>query len=372
MESRVSVVRCSSYEPAPVAKTLKEAMDLFGGISAFIRPESRVLVKPNLLLATAPQSGVTTHPEVVRAVVRLLQEINCKIFLGDGPSVWGRQAENVDEVYENTGMKNICEEEGIELVNFDRRRWHKKFPLTTWIDDCNYVVSIPKFKTHDLTVLTGAIKNLFGLVWGTYKTELHKRYFNAEDFSKILVDIYEETRPALTVVDGITAMEGDGPGTGGKLREVGLILAASDCVALDSILALIMGLKPLDIPTTKEASRRGLGEADISRIKILGERLEGIYADNFRLPSTSLKKKIPQPIFNIAKKLIRFYPEVLRNNCTLCGACVQVCPQKVIKIENRRVVINYSGCISCFCCQETCPSSAIKIKRSILAQLLGL
>ena len=372
MNSKVSIVRCNEYSSSLVSQAVKKAIDALGGISTFIKPQSRVLVKPNLLMAKEPEFGITTHPEVVRAVVKILKEINCKIFIGDGPSVWGAQSENIGEVYERTGLKRISEEEEVELVKFDKRRWREKFPLTTWLDNCDYLISIPKFKTHELTTLTGAIKNLFGLVSDKYKTELHRKYFYAADFSNILVDIYAQTRPALTVIDSIIAMEGDGPATSGKLYDAGLILAGSDCVALDSILALIMGLKPCDVLTTKEAARRGLGNADIKSIQILGELLEDVIEKQFELPKASLAKRFPAPIAYIFRHLIRFYPRVEHKNCIRCGSCIKTCPKKVIRMKNERINIDYSGCISCFCCQEICPASAIKVKKSVLAKCIGL
>lgn len=372
MNSQISIVKCKSYEPGLVQEATRRAIDLIGGITNFIKPQTKVLVKPNLLMAKEPESGIDTHPEVVRAAVRILKEINCQIYIGDGPSVWGGYAKDVDEVYEKSGIKQIAEEEGISLVKFDKRRWRGKFPLTTWLDECDFLISIAKFKTHDLMTLTAAVKNIFGLIPGTYKTELHKMYFEAGDFAKILVDIYQEARPALTIVDGIVAMEGDGPGSGGKLRNTGLLLAGNDAVALDSILALIMGLKPQDILSTKEAAQRGLGVCDIQSISIKGERLEDVIASSFRLPSTSLKTKIPRPIVEILKKFIRFYPVVQQNNCILCSACIQACPNKIISIKNKRIIFDYSGCIACFCCQEACPASAIKVKKSILAKMMGL
>lgn len=371
MSPKVSIVRCKSYDPALVLAAAKKAVDLIGGITSFIKPQSKVLVKPNLLMAKGPEFGIDTHPEVVRAVVKILKEINCKIFVGDGPNVWGNQVQDVDEVYENSGMKKVCREEGVELVKFNKRRWRTNFPLTTWLDECEYLVSLPKFKTHDFTILTGAVKNLFGLVPGTYKIELHKKYATPQNFAKILVDIYEETKPALTLIDSVMAMEGDGPGTSGKVRDMGLLLAGADAVALDSILALMMGLLPQDILTTKEATQRKLGISDVNSLQIYGERLEEVIEGPFKLPSTSFKRNIPRPIIEIARKLIRFYPEIKENNCILCGACVDACPNKAISINSKRTVIDYAKCISCFCCQEACPNSAIKVKKSILAKIIG-
>jgi uncharacterized protein (DUF362 family)/ferredoxin-like protein FixX len=372
MNSKISIVKCKDYTPVLVQEATGKAIDLIGGISNFIKPQSRVLVKPNLLMAKPPEFGIDTHPEVVRSVIKILKEINCSILVGDGPSVWGNQIKNVDEVYRRSGIEGVCEEERVTLVKFDKRRWRKKFPLTTVLDECDYLVSLPKFKTHDFTILTAAIKNLFGLVSGTYKTELHKKYSYPASFADILVDIYEEARPVLNIIDAIIAMEGDGPGTGGKLRNTGLLLAGADAVALDSVLALIMGLAPCDILSTKIASERGLGVADINSIQILGEKLEEVIGGPFKLPSTSITHRLPRPVIELAKKLIRFYPKLNHKNCILCEACIKACPSKVISIKSNGIVIDYSGCISCFCCQEACPSNAIKVKKSVLAKLVGL
>ena len=371
MNAKVSLVRCKDYNPSLVQEATKKAIDLLGGISSFIKPGSSVLVKPNLLMAKEPEFGVDTHPEVVRAVVKILKEINCRIYLGDGPSVWGNQSENIDEVYERSGMKQLSYQEGIELVKFDKRRWRGIFPFTTWLDNCDYFISVPKFKTHDLVILTGAIKNLFGLIPGNYKMELHKKFFFPEDFAKILVDIYEEARPTFTVIDGIVAMEGDGPGTSGKLRNTGFLLAGFDCVALDSVLALIMGLLPHEILATKEAAKRSLGTIDLKYISILGEKLEDVIEGPFRMPTTLFIRRIPHPIIKIAKKFIRFYPWVEYSNCTLCGICIEACPNKAISMKSNRIVINYAKCISCFCCQEACPSSAIKVRKSLLTKIVN-
>ena len=371
--TEVSIVRCNNYDPVLVQESVKKSIDLIGGITKFIKPKSKVLVKPNLLMAIEPESGVDTHPEVVRAVIKVLKEINCKIYVGDGPSVWGNQVENVQEVYRRSGIKKVCADEDVALVEFDKKRMREKFPLTTLLDDCDHLVSIPKFKTHGLTLLTGAIKNLFGLVPGTFKTELHKNYFGINEFAKIMVDILQEAKPALTIIDGVVAMEGEGPATGGKLRNLNLLFAGSDCVALDSILAQIMGVKPLDVLSTKEAAARGLGVADIKNIRILGETLQEVTGAPFVLPSTSRSLKIiPSSVINIAKKLIRYYPCVEMDNCISCAACVDACPSKIIEMKNKRIVFNYKKCIACFCCQEVCPASAIKVKRSLIARLIGL
>jgi uncharacterized protein (DUF362 family)/Pyruvate/2-oxoacid:ferredoxin oxidoreductase delta subunit len=373
MISQVSIVKCASYNPDLVEGSIRRSIALLGGIDKFIKPGSKVLVKPNLLMAKDPECAIDTHPEVLRAVIRILKEIKCRILVGDGPSVWGNQIENVEEVYQITGVSKVCQDEGVELVKFDKRRMHNKLPLTTYLYECDHLINLPKLKTHGFTILTGAIKNLFGLVPGTHKTELHRKNFDLSDFSKMLVDILQEARPSLNIVDGIMALEGDGPATSGKVKSLGLIIAGSDCVAVDSVMAKIMGLEPSDILTTKEAQERGLGVSDMRSIQVLGESLNDCLDKPFILPSSSLiRKKIPKPVIALIKKLIRFYPSPIKNECVRCFACINICPDKCITMGKHGIIFNYRKCISCFCCQETCPEAAIKVKKSLLARIIGI
>ena len=372
MKPKVSIVKCNSYDTALVQEAVRKSLNLIGGISIYVKPGSRVLVKPNILMAIEPESGIDTHPEVVRAVITLLKEINCRVMVGDSPSAWAKQIDNVEEVYKVSGLTKVCREENVELVRFDKKRMRERFPLTTWLDNCDHVVSVPKFKTHELTLLTGAIKNLYGFVPGTFKAELHKNYFKQEDFAKILVDIYEEVKPSLTIIDGIVAIEGDGPGTSGKKRDLRLVFAGADCVALDTVMAAVMNVAPLFVPTTKEASVRGLGISDLNKIEIAGEKLESVVQRDFLLPQASRIKKIPLPVLVFLKRFVKLYPRVMLDKCVRCEACVEACPKDVIHLTKNSIVFDYTGCISCFCCQEVCPQAAIKVKKTILARMIGL
>jgi uncharacterized protein (DUF362 family)/NAD-dependent dihydropyrimidine dehydrogenase PreA subunit len=372
MSAQISVVKCNGYEPSVVEQAVRSTVNLLGGITSFVKPGSRVLVKPNLLLSKGPEHAITTHPQVVSSVVHILKEINCRVIIGDGPSVWGNYIENVDEVYEITGIKKVALDEGVQLVSFDKRRMRDKFPLTAWLDECDYLVNLPKFKTHQLTLITGAIKNLFGLVSGTYKIELHKNHFKPAEFAKILVDIYQEAKPALTIIDGVLAMEGDGPGSSGSPRPLNLLLAGSDCVALDTVMAKIMGIKNQEILPTKEARLRGLGEGRLSKIEIVGEDIDKLGIPAFILPQIAKVSNLPEAVKTILKSLIKYYPYSLRLKCTRCGHCVNICPRKCIALKKKGIVFNYKRCIACFCCQEGCPSAAIGLKKSLLAKLIGL
>jgi len=373
MKSQVSIVKCANYNPALVEEAVRKSVELIGGITKYIKPNSRVLIKPNMLMAKEPEFGIDTHPEVVRAAIKILKDINCQIFVGDGPCAFVKVLKDIDEVYQRSGMVKVCEEESVELVKFNKRRMRRKFPLTTWLDDCDYLINLPKFKTHEITLLTGGIKNLFGLVPESFKIELHKNYFSVQDFSNILVDIYAEARPALTIIDGITAMEGDGPGTSGKLRDLGLLLAGADCAALDSVMAKIIGIEPLDVLTNKIAAERGLGLADLNSIEMYGEKLNELKVRPFLLPSSSwLRSNVPKPVTKLIKSLIKHYPGSIQKNCTQCASCIKMCPNECITMRECGITFDYKKCIGCFCCQEACPAKAIKVKSSLLARILGL
>lgn len=372
MKQEISLIPCLDYEPAAVERAVGAAIASLGGITRFIRPGSRVLVKPNLLMAKPPEAAVTTHPEVVAALVRQIKGIGCQVFIGDGPSAFGNQVRNIDGLYEKTGMARVARETGAELVVFDRGRWRGDFPLSTWLDRCDHYVSVPKFKTHELLILTAAIKNSFGLLTGNHKTQLHMRYFDVDKFARIVVEIYRQARPCLSLVDAVVAMEGEGPGSSGTPRQCGFILAGSDAVALDSVLAMMMGLSPRDILTTKEAALQGLGCMDLDNIDIKGARIEEAVNAPFKLPTTSAVRRIPRPVVNLAKRLVRYYPCVEHGRCIGCAACVAACPKKIMRLKKGRISIDYRHCIACFCCQEACPAAAIKVKKSLVARLTGL
>lgn len=396
MKSEISLIRCNTYEPNKLFDKVKEAIELIGGIEKFIQPHSRVLLKPNLLMASPPESAITTHPEFARAVIKILKSIGCKIYLGDGSSVFG--SENISEIHETTGMKNLAQEENIELVTFDKRfipapaalgfsrlsakpraerRADKQgyFPLTNWIKECDHIISLPKFKTHEFMILSGAVKNLFGLIPGTFKLECHKNFHRPENFARVLIDIYQAVKPSLTIVDGISGIQGNGPATSGTRRDFALILAGQDAIAVDSVLARIMNIKPDFIYTIKEARKRGIGNTDLNNIEIKGEDISSCVFNDFKLPETSLKQSIlqnlPDPIANILKKLLTFYPRIDSDACRLCEACVKNCPQETIAKKDGKIIIDYSECISCFCCREVCPHKSIGIKKSLLARMIG-
>lgn len=366
--SRVSIVKCKAYNPEEIVESLKRAIELLGGISKYVKSGERILLKPNILSARPPESGVDTHPEIVRSVARIVRQVGAKVLVGDSPGGYGFKS--AGSTYEASGIKKMCEEENIELAEFDKAYNVNGIPLALAAKEADGIISIPKMKTHNLTTITGAIKNSFGLAVGLYKTDCHLRAPKPKDFAKFVVDVFECAPPRLVIMDGVVAMEGEGPAAG-DLRNVGLILTSNDAVACDAVFSRLIGLSPLSIHTTSEAYRRNLGQSDISKIEISGERLEEVKLHDFKLPGTSLYLRIPEPLLKLIGKGVKFWPLIDEDTCTECQLCAQSCPTNCITINKEVSKIDYKKCISCFCCFEVCPYKAISVKRSLLAKFLG-
>ena len=364
--AKVALTRCSDYETANVFNAVKRSVDLIGGINAFIRPGTKVLLKPNLLSPRPPEDAVTTHPEVARAVARLAKSAGGIVSLGDSPGGYGK---NIDEIMEISGMKKMAGEEGIEIRKFNTPKLINGFPIARDFLEFDFVISIPKFKTHMITVITAAVKNMFGTVVGPHKTHCHSRAPKEEDFSKIIAKVYSISKPHLTILDGIIAMEGDGP-SAGVVRKMSLIMAGPDAVAIDACVAKIMGLEPLKVLVTKEASMMGLGESDLAHIEVVGDNIEDFVVKDFKLPRTIPLRFIPKGIINTVMALIKFKPYINSGLCKRCNLCKVSCPVDCISIEKDYCEIDYKKCVKCLCCHEVCPYKAICIKRNFLTKML--
>lgn len=367
MKPKVAVARCGNYNPHTLYRAITEAGDLIGGFSLFINKGDRVLLKPNLLAACLPEVGVDTHPEVVRAVIRLTREAGGTPLVGDSPG----GCVKVEEVYELSGIKKICEEESAELIKFNRVSDREGVPIACEALEADKIISIPKLKTHCLTVITGAIKNIFGIVPGIFKSECHRLHPHVEDFARLLVDIFSFVRPSLSIMDGIVAMEGNGPRSG-NIKELGLIIASSDSVALDSVASSIIGLNPSDVPTTVEANKRKLGEAELKKIEVVGESLRNVKVDGFKLPKMPALIHLPARLLNVLAPLGRFRPKINPKRCQQCNLCVDSCPVKAIEVYPYGYRIDYQKCILCLCCNEVCPHQAVFISKRLLAKVFDV
>ncbi len=370
MENRVSITRTDSYSPDKVEQAVWRHFELLG-LAEHIRPGMKVLIKPNLLMKRRPEEGTTTHPAFVRAIILCLQRLGVSdITIADSPGGPFTGA-MLSPIYESTGMKAVAEETGAKLNwdfgSFEKKAEHARmvsgFTLISAVKDADFIIDAPKLKTHGMTMLSGAVKNLFGTVPGLMKPEFHWRFPEKDRFCHMLLDLCETVRPDVVFVDGIVSMEGNGP-SGGTLRETGLILASRSPYAADLALCRILGIRPDVAPTVSLAIERRLCPESAEKIDFCGDPVPAL--TDYKLPqskSVYLSAYIPKPFRPLADKLLTSRPVIRKRRCVGCGKCAESCPAQTIHVVSRKAEIDYSKCIRCYCCHEMCQVKAIDIKR---------
>ncbi|WP_422486954.1 DUF362 domain-containing protein [Gudongella sp. DL1XJH-153] len=330
---------------------------------------SSFLVKTNLLKKNKPEDGVTTHPYVVEGVVRFLQSKGHSVVVGDSPGGPFNPV-MLKSVYDASGISAVAERTGCSL-NYDTSIVEVKPPKAKVINnlklvkaftEVDYVVSCAKLKTHTMMTYTGAVKNLFGMIPGVTKADYHLKMNDVDNFANMLIDVCDYVRPLFSVIDGIQAMEGDGPSSG-DIRELGLLLAGENPYELDYVATGITGL--LASPVNRHALDRGLLNPE--KIVLYGLNINDLQIEPFKLPGSThvnfVSGRIPEFVKDFLLESIRPYPEVINKICVGCGVCAANCPPKVISMRNHKAVIDTTDCIRCFCCHELCPEKAIKVKR---------
>ncbi|NLC43178.1 MAG: DUF362 domain-containing protein [Clostridiales bacterium] len=376
---QVSIMKCDDYEPEQVYKALTTSLSLLGDSSQFIRPGMRVLLKCNLLMRKKPEEAATTHPEIVAAVARWVKTAGGIPVIADSPG--GLYTERaLRGVYRACGMEFVATRDDIELnynveeveVSHHEGKTIKSHTVTKVVEEADAIINIAKLKTHGMTLYTGAVKNLFGVIPGTTKAEYHLRMKKLEDFSDMLVDISSYVKPNLSIMDAVVGMEGQGP-SAGEPRKIGAILASASPYALDVVSASLVGI-PLDrICTIQRANERGLC-SDLNNVELLGDCLEELKIHDFKIP---FHKKVGfiEQYFGGDSTISQFInnkfgprPVFHYEGCIGCRDCERNCPPKAITMVEGKPVVDMKECIRCYCCQELCPQETIEIKRSWLFQ----
>ncbi|MBI5681720.1 MAG: DUF362 domain-containing protein [Deltaproteobacteria bacterium] len=375
MLPKVALRRCGTYETSEVYNTVKESVGLLGGIGSFVKKGEKILIKPNLLSAKSPDAAITTHPSFVKAVIRLVKEAGAYPVVGDSPGM-GSTA----KVAARCGILDVCKEEDIPLVEFRQSieidnpdgKTFKRFEIAKEVLDVDGIINLPKLKTHTQMFMTLGVKNMFGCIVGTRKAQWHlSAGSDREHFARMLVDLYLFLKPRLTIVDGIIGLEGEGPGSSGKPRHLGLVLASQDAIALDRVVMEIIGAKPDNLYTCKVARDDGLGETDIKRIDVLGDSIQSVFVRDFVFPKiVDIAFSLPYNLNRHLKKHLTAKPYINKKICTLCKMCVDLCPPHIMKKIDNAIEIDYDNCIRCFCCQEICPEGAIRVKEGWLMKVL--
>lgn len=368
--NKVSIVRCPAYSNTKIA--IAKALELLGGLENIIHPGDRVLLKPNILAASPPESAVTTHPLVVASMCEFVLQAGGKPLVGDGAGISRPGA--TSKALKVSGIEEAARKAGAEVVNFETAGFtlvdvpdplqFDKLYVANPVLEADVVISLPKLKTHELTYYTGAVKNFFGVLPLKCRKEAH--LLGKRDlFGEAVADVYSVVRPGFAVMDGVIGMEGNGPSHGKPINS-GMILASQDCVSLDIVAAEMIGFDPLKIPTTAGVMKKGFGN---QCPVVVGTPLKDVKM-KFK-PSNGGVSTAPSFLTHHLGKYYKIYPRINRRKCTHCGACHLNCsPHAVERLEDGSFRINEEKCILCYCCRELCPNNAVEIKKSLLAKLL--
>ncbi|MFC1501332.1 DUF362 domain-containing protein [Elusimicrobiota bacterium] len=376
MKEKVSIVKSQSYNFPSLYTSVRKSVDLIGGIKKYIKPNEKILLKPNLLSAKEPERGVTTHPEVIRALIRMTREAGAIPILGDSP---GGAVKGLERVWDKTGMKKLAEQEKVDLVSFEaagskqvkiNHPLIKSIHLSNTVFDVDGIINIPKLKTHGLMLMTGTIKNLYGCVPGLRKAEYHKYAPYPKDFGLLLKEIYLQLKDKIrfSLIDGIVSMEGNGPSSG-ELRNTNILISGNNALVTDKIVARIFGFDERKIETINCFEKNE--QSDITNIEIVGENLNTLNFGKFKLPSNWYIHLVPKFLVDLLGKLLWLKPKIDQTKCIDCMMCFDSCPVKAIKKDkNNKLIVDKKECISCLCCHELCPYNSIELESSFVSKIL--
>ncbi len=358
LHSTVGCVRCKSY--SFLKEKIRKALDCVGGLGRYIKAGDVVLLKPNLCEPVGVQNAATTHPAVIASVIELVKEITPYVLLGEQSA--SAEAKTTLYALETCGVMDVLLQTGSQFRNLQEEqfvvRHISEYRVLDKTDFCSAafevdcIINLPKFKTHGLTFVTGAIKNVFGLIHPGERQYVHRVFSDRENFSAAIVDIYSAVRPRLTVMDMLVSMEGDEGPSYGNPKGTGYILAGPDGVAVDAVASYITGHVPLEIPMIREAHERNIGTGDISKIRLRGDKPKVLMSFK-RHSAYELRKQNPDTLPAISSK------------CTMCGSCYNNCPVQAITKADGKYSIGPEECIRCLRCIEVCKFGAVRLSASV-------
>ena len=381
----VALIPLDTYDQEAVNAAVKQAVTLLGGIERFVVPGERILLKPNLLCRAAPQRAITTHPAVFGAVAKLLREAGYQhLSYGDSP---GNPTTSPVKAAETAGIAAAAARFDIPMADFDHGstvprpegRASRSFCICEGVQAADALINLPKMKTHALERITGAVKNLYGCIWSYNKATGHAKHPSSESFADMLCDLYGAAKARLHVMDGVTAMEGNGPSSGTPVQ-MNVILASDDPVALDSVFCALVSLDPQAVPTCVSGAATGIGVMSHDAITVRtpdGDMTPAQAAQWWGNPEFDVfRGKLKKSLIAKFAPLLPFLqerPKVDQAKCVACGVCEEACPveDKAVHAGNgKKAVYDYKKCIRCYCCQEMCPAKAITVHRPMMSKLL--
>jgi len=383
--TRIALLRCPRYDDALLMQVIMDGLVKIGFDFGCLK-NARVALKPNLLLAAPMEKAVVTHPAFFKAVAKIVIDHGGHPVLAESPGFG-----TLESVIKQVGYAAIAKELGIEVATMgptmilhnDRARTFKRIEIAKAFEDVEVILNLPKFKTHGLTYVTGAVKNLFGTLPGLKKSHMHMRCPKGPEFSEWLLDLYstllygfEKPKPISTIMDAVIGQEGEGPGPSGTPRAIGAVIVGSDPVAVDYVATSVVGLDYRKVDTIVQGFRRDFGVSSPEEIQVLGETIDSLRIRDFKPTRTSLSSHFLRGplVGHFIKNLVVEKPWPHAEKCTLCYTCRTICPAGAISAAERGARIptyDYKKCIRCFCCMEICPEAAITLKNGPFTRLLG-
>ncbi len=365
MPNNVFFVKCGDYGPA-LAEALDRLLALTGWLKGCELSGKRVLLKPNLLTDRTPEQAVTTHPELVRHVIRRFKAAGAHVTVGDSPA----STANLQRVLERTCIGAVCAEENAPFISFEQagvqafERGGFSFSVARPILDADLIVNLPKIKSHSFTALTAAVKNMYGAVPGYSKTTLHRLHPKPGTFGRLIKTLWQVIPPTWSIADGVVGMEGQGPANGRPVK-LGFLAAAADPFALDRALCDLLHIDVHRVPyLTAQDS------AEQTPPVVSGDR---VTVRSFEIPSGAhLLRLLPDWLVRRAGSIVWVRPAFSSMACVRCGLCVKACPVHALSLplDAPCPELDRPRCISCSCCHEVCPKDAIRMTQSGVLRLL--
>lgn len=376
MGHKVVITRLADHSNSQaVADGIRRSVQLLGGIEKIVEKGDRVIIKPNLEAPREARTAATTDMIFVETAVEMTRESGAVPIVAEGPFM----NYNAEAVFQITGVRRLCERLGVEFVNLNAAetievevpggKAHKKLRLPRVVLEADKLLNLPKLKTHHLTTITCAMKNLKGVLPGQDKQLSHVRGIH-----QAIVDINKIVRSDLVIVDGLLAMEGMGPTFGGVV-DMGVLTAGTNAIAVDSVCAEIMGMDPLHVPHLKLAYQDF--SFDPSAIEVVGTSVKEVQR-RFKVPRERISYHIAlrsahildryiykslsggKTIFPRLSGFFGAHPKIDADLCTRCDICETSCPAGAIDLTKKR--IDTTKCIDCLICFELCPNKAVIVK----------
>jgi len=354
------IIKKADYDYDTLKPLVFELMDSLGGEQ--IGKNSYVVIKPNLLAPAAPDRAIVTHPLVIRAVVEYVNERGARPQVSDSPAI-GSFKKILIESGITQELQGLDAEfrEFKEAVKIDVGKPFNRIEIARDAIECDFLINLPKLKTHAQMKLTLGVKNLFGCIVGMKKPEWHFRAgVDREMFADLLARICKTVNPAITIMDGILAMEGQGPAKAGRPKKLGLVMGSNNAAAMDITVCKMLGLEPDSLLTNKMSGPLDdeiITEGDLPVIS------------GFELPEISPLLFGPQGMQGFSRRHLVQRPVSDDNVCKMCGECWKYCPAQAISHDKKRIYFDYDKCVRCYCCLEVCPHGALKAKETMIGSV---